>query len=163
MTWLSRSKFPTSSGQIQDRNNYPARAVWNTAPEHVGSDALSIFHDITNCPPKLFMIHFFDELDLKKKNPTWFSGLELLLSLSTVSAPVCSERQSHWEVHGMKGLLQTSELTQWHSTNLPHQLIANLWTYLISIFPQNTKSPRKIHSREQNTTVQNGICTPSPG
>lgn len=93
-------KWQTKKKQIPDftrsntrENNHSAKTGWNIVLDHINSDVLSIFCDISNCPSKLCMIHFFDGLD--QKNPTSYSGLEQFFPLSTASVRVWSEKQNH--------------------------------------------------------------------
>lgn len=83
--WFSWSKSKTLLGQIQEKNNYAAKAGWNTALDHINSDALSIFCDISNCPSTLCMIHFFDGLDQKKKSYKFFKVWTALSSINCIS------------------------------------------------------------------------------
>lgn len=112
--WYSWSKSLTLLGQIQEKKNYAAKAGWNTALDHINSDALSIFCDISNCPSKLCMIHFFDGLDPKKKKSyKFFRAWTALSSINCIS----------------QGLIRKAELLEniWNKG-----FIIEIWAYTVT-------------------------------
>lgn len=106
-------------------NNYPAKAGWNTALDDINSDALSIFCDMSNCPSKLWLIHFFDGLD--KKNPMSFSAWTGLSSINCIS----------------KGLIGKAEPLEniWNDG-----FIIDIWAYTVTQY----KSISSTHSSSFN-------------
>lgn len=158
--------------QIQKRNSYPAKAGWNTALDHISSDALSIFCDISNYPSESYMIQFFDGLVLKTKNSCWFSELELLFPLLT-EINQRSRTPRRYKKCGIYVEVWAYTGAQSKSTSSAHCLTSTLSDFYFSSkhFPKNVKRNCQItmhyiliHSREQtNNMVQNGLWTPAPG